>query len=184
MDPTPLNWRCAGHPALPRHLDGIDQLAVAEELLGSPAEQGQKYLAADGLRLMLRAADTELHEVLLVLLREALAKDEGLRLARALATVDAEPAAFISQIAAIDPDHRRFRVEDATREGWTLLERLSHTVGACILNAPTEAWAWCALQEQAKKLVVDTKSRELVQALCKYDSFLIADILVKMNGAK
>lgn len=184
MDPLPLNWRCAGHPALPRHLDGTDQLAVAEQLLGSPSEQGKKYLAAEELQLMLRAADAELHATLLALLQETLVKDEGLRLARALATVDAEPAAFIRQLAAIDPDQSRFQAEDATRGGWTLRERLSHTVGECIMNAPTEAWAWCALQDLAKKLLIGTRSRSLIEAFCRYDAFLIADMLVTMNGAK
>lgn len=183
MDPTPLNWRCAGHPVLPRYLDGKDQLAVADELLGSPATQGEKYLAADDLRLMLRAADAELHEVLLALLSETIAKGEGLRLSRALATVDAEPRAFIAQLGAVDPDHVRFRAEDEARGGWTLRERLSHAVGTCVLDARKMVYDWTRLYRLFERLFPNTRSLRLIQAMNAYDSNRVACALLEAHEA-
>ena len=184
FDHRPLNWRCAGHLRLPRYINDKDQLAVAQELLVSQLPRGMEYpTIINELRLMLRAADNDLLIGLIALLQDVLITGEGLRLARALGATEAAPGVFARQLKRINPDHERFSASDPISDGWTLRERLSHTVGECILRAPKEAWAWCDLQELAKRLMVGTRSIKLIEAICIKDPSHVAYAFAKMNGA-
>lgn len=174
-----LRWRCMGHPELPRYVDGKDQRIAADELLSSPVSQGGHFYTTDDLQLMLRAADAELHEVLLALLRETLTHGEGMRLSRALTVVNAEPTAFVRQLASIQTDDSRLTVPDTVCAGWTLRDRFSHAVASCIMGAD----AWWTLRPLAIELFPGTLSWDLIKVMNEHEPNSVICALLEGNEA-
>lgn len=174
-----LRWRCMGHPELPRLLDGKDQLVFADELLSSPVSNGGHGYTTDDLQLMLRAADTQLRDELLALLRGTLTGGGGLRLFRAFIVVNAEPAAFVSQLASIQADDSRLTASLVGHGAWTLRDHFSHAVATCILRAD----AWSALKSLAKKLFPGTLSWDLIKIMIAHEPDAVIYDLRKRNEA-